>query len=899
MRKNWGLLLFLLILFVLGLFNGIIGLWMDWLWFEETGYPVLFEKRIVTQWSLTGLFGLFFFMVVHANAKVARRLAGDQPSFSPDNLIEIPEGVDQVFHKFLLGGTIFIAYVVGSWAGTKWEVYLAFQNAVTYGSADPLFSRDIGFYFFSLPFYQFIYQFVWVLVVFSAIASAAVYVIQGGVLITRRGPQMSAATRFHLFTLVALFLAWQAVHYHLETYNLLFSERGVVYGASYTDIHAQLPVLTLMIIVSLVAAALVMVSAFRSKYTLTLVGIGMLFAVGFLGNQVFPYVIQTFYVAPNEIAKESPYIKYGVEHTRMAYGIDVVEEEEFPALENLTFETLKQNEQTMQNIRLWDHQPLLQTYGQLQIIRPYYDFVDVDNDRYWIDGKYRQVSLSPRELSSDSLPSRIWINEHLTYTHGYGICQGPVNQFTQEGLPTFMIKDIPPASITDIKVTQPAIYYGELSHSYCFVKTHAKEFDYPSGEENVFTDYKGDGGIPVNGFFRKLLFGLYFREPKIILSSDIHSESRLMFDRAVTTRLRKLLPFLRFDTDPYMVISEEGRLFWIADGYTVSGSFPYSQPVRGLGNYIRNSVKATIDAYNGTVKLYVNEPDDLLIKVYSKIYPRVFQPLEAMPEDLRQHLRYPVDLFRIQANIYATYHMTDPQVFYNKEDLWRIPSLSQQEGATPLEPYYTIMKLNAEASQEEFILMIPFTPARRENMIAWMAARCDAPNYGQLVVYKFPKQRLVYGPSQIVGRINQEAEISKQLTLWGQGGSSVIRGSLLVIPVEESVLYIQPLYLAAASDRSLPELKRVIVAFGNQIAMEETLDLSLAKIFGGSTAPIGAQVAETDGLQRESESTQSLIRSAAETYNRAQEALKQGDWGQYGLETRRLGEILQRLRQRQ
>ena len=899
MRRNWGLLVILAILFGLGLFNGIIGLWMDWLWFEETGFPVLFTKPLVTQWSLTGLFGLFFFMVVHANAKVARRLAGDQPSFSPDNLIEIPEGVDQVFRKFLLGGTIFIAYIVGSWAGTKWDVYLAYQNAVAYGTADPLFNKDIGFYFFTLPFYQFIYQFGWALLVFSAIAGAAVYLIQGGVQITRSGPRMITAARFHLLGLVAAFLAWRAIHYHLEQYNLLFSDRGVVYGASFTDIHAQLPVLTVMIFVSLVAAGLVMASAFRAKFTLALAGIGILLGVGFVGNQGYPYLIQTFEVAPNEINKESPYIKYAVKHTRMAYGIDRVTEEEFPALENLTAETLKQNEQTTQNIRLWDHQPLLQTYGQLQIIRPYYDFVDVDNDRYWIDGEYRQVSLSPRELSSESLPSRIWINEHLTYTHGYGICQGPVNQFTQEGLPTFMIKDIPPASITDIKVTRPEIYYGELSHSYCFVKTHAKEFDYPSGEENVFTDYQGKGGIPVSGFLRKLLFGLYFKEPKIILSSDIHAGSRLMYDRAVETRLRKLLPFLRFDSDPYMVISDEGKLFWIVDAYTTSGQFPYSQPIRGLGNYIRNAVKVTIDAYNGTVTLYVNDPEDLLIKVYSRIYPGVFQPMEGMPEDLRQHLRYPVDLFRVQANIYATYHMTDPQVFYNKEDLWRIPTLSQQEGATPLEPYYTIMKLNTEAAKEEFILMIPFTPARRENMIAWMAARCDAPNYGQLVVYRFPKQRLVYGPSQIVGRINQEAEISQQLTLWGQGGSSVIRGSLLVIPVEESVLYIQPLYLAAASDRSLPELKRVIVAYGNQIAMEETLDLSLARIFGGTVSPTATRVAEANGRPRESESTQSLIRSATETYNRAQAALKQGDWARYGEETRRLGEILQRLRQRQ
>jgi len=896
MRKNWVIILFLVILVTLSLFNGAIGLWMDWLWFEETGYPILFTKRLITQWSLTVIFGILFFVIVYANCRLARRLARNETRFTPDNLIQLPQRLDGVFYKFLLGAIIFIAYMAGSWAGTKWNVYLAFQNAVSYGAADPIFSRDIGFYFFSLPLFRFIYHFGSVLLVFSTIASTVIYLVQGGIQVTRNGLKMISSTRLHLFSLVTVFLAWLSVHYHLEKFNLLFSERGVVYGASYTDIHAQLPILKVLVILSLVSAVLVMISAFRSKYTLALIGVGMLFGVGFLGNQLYPGIIQRFEVAPNEINKESSYIKWGINYTRMAYGIDSVQEEEFPALENLTLETLKQNDQTIQNIRLWDHQPLLKTYEQLQVIRTYYDFVDVDNDRYQIDGKYRQVSLSPRELSSDSLPSRIWINEHLTYTHGYGICQGPVNQFTKEGLPTFMIKDIPPVSLTDIEVTRPEIYYGELSTSYCFVQTDAKEFDYPSGDENVYAEYSGKGGIPVNGFLRKLLFGLHFKEPKIVLSSDIHSKSRLMFDRSVAVRLQKLLPFLRYDTDPYMVISQEGKLFWIVDGYTVSSLFPYSQPSEGI-NYIRNSVKATIDAYEGTIKLYVNDPDDLLIKVYSKIYPGVFQPLGDMPKDLRQHLRYPVDLFQIQASIYATYHMTDPQVFYNKEDLWRIPTLSQQVGATPLVPYYTIMKLNAEADQEEFILMIPFTPARRENMIAWMAARCDEPNYGKLVVYNFPKQRLVYGPSQIVGRINQDAEISKQLTLWGQGGSQVIRGSLLVIPVEQSILYIQPLYLAAASDRSLPELKRVIVAYGNQIAMEETLDLSLARIFGSSVDMIGSQFSETLYPQQESKSAQSLIKAATNLYEQAQQALRQGNWARYGEVTRRLGNTLRELSQ--
>ena len=895
MKKNLALIIFVLVLVSLGLFNGAIGLWVDWLWFEETGYPVLFTKQIITQWSLTLILGIMFFIGVYINSKLASKLANHETRSVPDNLIQLPEGIDRVFRKFLIGAIVFIAYVVGSWAGTKWNVYLAFYNAVPYGTVDPLFSRDIGFYFFTLPFYRFIYHFGSALLIFSLIATAVVYVFQGGIQITRRGVQMISATRLHLSILGGLFLGWLSLHYHLEKYNLLFSERGIVFGATYTDIYAQLPMLKMMVILSVIAAVLVVLSAFRKKYTLALVGIGILVVGGILGNQLYPGIIQRLEVTPNEISKESPFIKWHSQFTRMAYAIDSVEEREFPALENLTKETVANNEQTMQNIRLWDHRPLLQTYGQLQVIRTYYDFIDVDNDRYWIDNKYRQVSLSPRELSSESLPSNTWINEHLTYTHGYGICMGPVNHFTREGLPTFMIKDIPPVSSTNIKVNQPEIYYGELSNSYCFVKTNAKEFDYPSGDANVYTEYSGSGGIPVTGFLRKLLFGLHFKEPKILMSSDIHSDSRLMFDRSVSTRLRKLLPFIRYDKDPYIVISEKGRLFWIVDGYTVSNHFPYSQPSMGLGNYIRNSVKATIDAYNGTVNFYVNDPDDILIKVYSNIFPGVFQSIDVMPEDLRNHLRYPVDLFRIQATLYGTYHMTDPQVFYNKEDLWRIPTLSQEGGGTSLEPYYTIMKLGAKAAREEFILMIPFTPARRENMIAWMAARCDEPNYGKLVVYNFPKQRLIYGPSQIVGRINQDAEISKQLTLWGQGGSSVIRGSLLVIPVEDSILYIQPLYLAASTERSLPELKRVIVAFGNQIAMEETLELSLGRIFGVAPTLAFSQSTEKKESGKEVTTSTYLIQRATETYKRAQEAVRLGDWARYGEETKRLGEILQQL----
>jgi uncharacterized membrane protein (UPF0182 family) len=649
----------------------------------------------------------------------------------------------------------------------------------------------------------------------------------------------------------------------------------------------------------MVSALLVLLSAFRRSYRLVLWGVALLILTSVVGTGLYPEIIQRLEVAPNEISMEKPYIELGINFTRTAYGIDFVQQEGFPALESLDREALKRNDLTLQNIRLWDHRPLLQTYRQLQVIRSYYDFVDVDNDRYVIDGKYRQVSLSPREIASDKLPSRIWINEHLTYTHGYGLCLGPVNQISREGLPQLMIKDIPPAAFTNITVTHPQIYYGEITDSYCFVNTRSKEFDYPSGDENVYTEYRGSGGIPVKDFFRKLLFSCRFKEPKIILSSDITGNSRLMFDRAISERIRKLVPFLRYDHDPYMVISESGQLYWMMDGYTTGENFPYSLPTEGVGNYIRNSVKITVDAYNGIVRFYVSDPRDPIIQVYARIFPEVFQPLEAMPKDLRKHIRYPEDLFTLQAGIYATYHMTDPQVFYNKEDLWHIPALSKHNGESVVEPYYTIMKLNTKDAREEFILMTPFTPASRENMIAWMAARCDEPNYGKLIVYNFPKQRLVYGPSQIGSRINQDTQISQQLTLWSQKGSRVENGSLLVIPIEDSILYIQPLYLAAEQAGNIPELKRIIVAYGNTIAMEENLELSLARIFGGGPlVPKEGSVQPIPSSTREEVSYKALAEQASESYRRAQERLRNGDWAGYGDELRKLEQTLKTLKEK-
>ncbi len=899
-NKRWMAILILLLL-SLGFLNTGVRLWVDWLWFQELGYPVLFSKSLVTEILLTGISGFLFFVFVYSNSQLARRLARKQAHVYHESVVEFPqlEGLKRFIRWILLGVSLLLAYLVASWAGENWLEYLRFTHALPFLQEDPLFHRNIAFYMFRLPFYWFVVQYGFVSLLLAFLVSLLVYFLEGGVWLTRSGIRLAGSAKIHLSTIAAGFFVLYSCKYRLDIFDLLFSRRGIVYGASYADIKAELPALWMLVAASLVAAGLIFLSAFRRSYRLAVGAIAGLIVLNVVGTGVYPEIVQRFHVAPTEISMEKPYIQLGIQYTRMAYGINEVQEREFPALESLTSEALKRNELTLQNIRLWDHRPLLVTYEQLQVIRPYYDFVDVDNDRYLIDGQYRQVSLSPREIASQKLPSRIWINEHLTYTHGYGLCLGPVNQISREGLPQLLIKDIPPVSTTNIKVTRPQIYFGEISDSYCFVNTRAKEFDYPSGEDNVYTEYKGSGGISVENLFRKLLFSFRFKELKIILSGDIHGGSRLLFDRSIVRRASKLFPFLRFDHDPYMVINDEGHLYWMMDAYTTGENYPYSNPTPELGNYIRNSVKVTIDAFNGTVRAYISDPQDPIIQVYASMFPGVFLPLDSMPKDLRRHLRYPEDLFSLQASIYATYHMTDAQVFYNKEDLWRVPALSKSDGENIVEPYYTIMKLDLKDSREEFILMTPFTPATRDNMIAWMAARCDAPDYGKLFVYNFPKQRLVYGPSQIVSRFNQDTQIAQQLTLWNQKGSRVINGSLLVIPVENSILYIQPLFLAAEQSGSIPELKRIIVAYGNTIAMEESLELSLQQIFGGKglTRREPGEEAAVKSTEA-SVSFNSLVEQAGGHYRRAEQKLREGDWAGYGEEIRKLGEVLKTLKEK-
>lgn len=912
--KRFAGILFFVFLFLVVFLSQAISLYTDWLWFQEVGFTQVFKTALAFKLTLAVVFGGLFFLLVYFNVKLAAKTPTGVRFSDEETAIELPslELVDPLLKRLLLPVAILLGLFAAPQAASQWKSLLLFLNSVPFGLEDPLFSRDIGFYVFRLPAVTALYNWLTVTLGLTFLVTAFTYFLYRGVQYTQQGLSITERARAHLFSLVAAILLVKAGGYFLDTFGLLYSPRGAAFGASYADVYASLPALRILTFLAVISAVLCLFQIYRPGFKYLFIGLGALILVHIIGLKLYPSLLQRFRVVPNEIAAERPFIKRNIEFTRRAYGLDKIESQDFPAEENLTAADIKRNGPTIKNIRLWEHRPLLATYGQKQEIRTYYKFVDVDNDRYQINGDYRQVMLSARELSHEDLPSRSWVNEHLIFTHGYGVVFGPVNQVTPEGLPVFFIKDIPPVSSRQIKVTRPEIYFGERANDYVFVNTKAQELDYPSGDQNIYTTYEGKGGVPIRSFWRRLLYSARYTTTSIFLANEITNESRILYYRQIQERVKKIAPFITFDRDPYLVIAEGGRLFWIIDGYTISDRYPYSERTQKLGNYIRNSVKTVVDAYHGTVTFYISSPDDPIIRAYSKIFPGLFKPLEAMPEDLQTHIRYPQDLFNIQARMYATYHMQDAQVFYNKEDLLSIPRrvvneqrreggremprmvgpMREQEVEREIDPYYTIMRLPGE-KKEEFILLLPFTPNKKDNMRAWLAARSDPPHYGKLIALEFPKAKLVYGPRQIDARIDQDAYISQQLSLWGQRGSQVIRGSLLAIPIEKSLLYVQPLYLAAEKG-SLPELKRVITAFGNKIAMEKTLELSLQRLFGSTTAKETTQVATLPQVGKEEEN---LASRALQHYARSQEFLRQGDWAGFGEELKRLEALLKKLEQ--
>jgi uncharacterized protein len=902
MRKRITWIAVLIGLFiVLGGMSFAVEMYFNWLWFLELGKTAVFTTALYAKSIIGSATLLVSFLFLYLNLIFANRGPG---------LIEIgiPTPTGQITAYRMSPETVrritgLLSLVVGLFfalnEANQWEKIWRWIHRVRFNEVDPVFSHDISFYFFSLPLMQEAVQALLILSFLALAGSVALYYFKG-VLAWKKLRISGSRSRvgIHVSLLASFIFLLLSASAYLSRYEVLFGDHGVFSGASYTDLHAGIPMLSLLAIASLVGALLLILNAFAANNRGAIIAVALYFAVMLLGN-IYPAIVQKFIVSPNELDKESPQIAHNIESTLRAYGLSNVEERNLSGDKALTARDIENNMPTIHSIRLWDHEPLLDALKQIQEIRTYYDFINVDNDRYTLNNELQQIMLSPRELNSTSLPERNWINERLSYTHGYGLALGPVNRVTSEGLPLLFVQNIPPvADNPAFKITRPEIYFGEATNGYAVVKTGQKEFDYPSGEANVYTDYRGSGGVPVKSLFRKLLFAIYFKDANIVLSPLVNSESRFLYYRNIKQRLGRIAPFLMLDQDPYMVISE-GKQFWIQDGYTASDRYPYSKSTLGVGNYIRNSVKIVMDAYNGSVELYVSDPEDPLIKVYQNIFPRLFRPISDLSPDLRRHLRYPEFIFTVQTYVYTTYHMGAPQIFYNKEDKWQVPVLASGAAENPMAPYYAIMRLPQE-KQEEFILMLPFTPDRKDNLSAWMVARSDGENYGKLVVYRFPKQKLVYGPRQIVARINQEAEISRQISLWDQRGSQVIQGNLLVIPIEEALIYVRPLYLRAESGK-IPELKRVIVSYENRIAMEETLEASIARIFQGElTVPAATEAnpppaSATPNLNAAQTGVANLILQAKEAYEKAVNAQRQGDWAKYGEELRRLGGILDGL----
>lgn len=890
----------------------------DWLWFRELGYEGVFIKTLNAQAVVfAGTFAAVF-LFLFINLRIARGTLKPAPVVLGTSIDGRPITIDRgQIAGFALPVAVVVALVFGIAGASDWWSWLNFFNAVPFGQTDPLFGRDVGFYVYRLPIFQAVRQQAFVVSLLTLLGSGLYYVLSGSFVIEPRygvafWPRVRLITsaRRHIGVLAAIVLGLLAWGAWLEIPNTLLTPASVIFGASYTDVHASLPVLRLSVAVLSIGSILALVYGFTSRAWPLPIAVA-LYATVSIGGGLYAAFVQRFTVDPNELNTEQPYILNNIAATRRAYALDRVEERELSGDAELTAQNIIDNASTIENVRLWDHQPLLQTFAQIQEIRTYYDFVSVDNDRYLIDGKYRQVMLSARELNSESMQNRSWVNERLTFTHGYGLTLGPVNQVTTEGLPVLFIRDLPPVSTAGLRVDQPSIYFGELSNDYVIVRSRQREFHYPKGDDNETTVYDGTGGVPIGNVLRRLLFAIRFANTNILFSNQIAGESRIMYHRQIADRVRTLAPFLSYDSDPYPVLSD-GRLFWIQDAYTTSANYPYATPTMRTGgslNYIRNSVKIVIDAYHGSTSLYLAEPTDPLALTLNNIFPGLLRPLSEMPAELRAHVRYPEDIFRIQSTVFQSYHMTNPLVFYNKEDQWQVPSLEVDRTSVTMQPYYTVMRLPGE-KKTEFLQMLPFTPRLKENLAAWMVARSDGEHYGRLFVFQFPKQKIIFGPKQIVGRINQDQSISPQITLWNQQGSEVIWGNLLVIPINESLLYVRPLYLRSPEGR-IPELKQVIVAYQSRIVMAETLNQALGRIFGPSVASALApdrlassatSVVETspelpaaEGAPVVEPSLAALLVEMRQHFDLADKALRDGDLAVYGEEMKKARDVLEKM----
>jgi len=861
------------------------GLYADWLWFDSLDYVSVFKTVLFSKIALGVIVFLLFFIFLLLNFIILKKRA------------------DIVHRKIYLTTILVISLLAGMISSSYWFVVLRFLNYVGFGFVDPIFKNDIGFYIFILPFYKFVLAILFFLLLAMVVMTAFAYLSK---IKTKKiskpevkeempiGLEQSFQQikveiphkgQSHLSFLAGLILIIFAAFFYLQKFSILFSPRGVVFGAGYTDIAIILPLYTILAVVTLIAAFIAFFYIYNKNVKLIIGSIALILIIAFAGNMV-AVIVQGLYVQPNEFNLEEPYIKQNIKHTLFAYDLTNVRTRDFPVTYDLDINDINKNKVTIENVRLWDWRPLLTTNKQIQLFRTYYEFLDVDVDRYRLNNKLRQLMISPRELDQNQLDikAKTWVNEKFVYTHGYGAVVSPVNMVSKEGLPELFVKNIPPKTeYEELKITQPRIYFGEQSNSFVVVNTKSKEFDYPLGNENVFTSYEGADGIQLSNILKKAIFSIKLGSINLFVSGAVTKESKVLLNRNIVERVTALAPFLQYDTDPYVVIND-GKLFWIIDAYTTSNEFPYSENI-GI-NYIRNAVKVVIDAYDGDVDFYVIDKEDPLIQNYAKIFPKLFKDFDDMNENLKEHIRYPEDLMRVQTRIYGTYHMKDPQVFYNKEDVWRTPKEIYRNNEVELRPYYIILRLPDE-KKEGFFLITPLIPRGKENMIAWFVAHSDPENYGKLEVFRLSKQELTYGPMQIEARIDQDTEISQLLTLWGQQGSEVIRGNLIIIPIEQSFLYIEPIYLKASAAGALPQLRRVIVAYEDKVAMEETLEEALNAIFKGKIEKLEEEIELEVPI-----TLQDKFKKASKLYDQAQEALSKGNFAEYAKKIEEVGKIL-------
>lgn len=883
-----------IVLIIVGLFLGT-RIWLNYAWFGKLGFLNTYLKILWTKLGLWWSFFALFWLFAGLNMIVAFR-KGNIQSIKIQQAgvpVEMSRKVGAIVATV---GIFILALIMARNGSTRWEVLLKIFNRAEFGIVDPAFGRDISFYTFVLPFYLFLKSWSMGAVILTIVAVGFIYLLSGNAKLEQNKLSISDQAKKHLLTLVMLIAIIIAWNYWLKGYQLLFSKRGLIFGAGHTDLKVVRFSYYIMIAVSLFTALLTFSGVRKRQFRQPLIGYGILIGAAILFTGIIPGIVQQISVKPNELVKELPYIKHNINFTRKGFNLDIIEREHFPVAESLSLADFSDEGGVKKHIRLWDHRPLKSTFSQIQEFRLYYDFNDVDVDRYTFGDDYRQVMLSAREINYNEIPqeARTWVNEKLQFTHGYGIVMSPVNEIGEEGLPNLIVKDIPPKVSVPIELDRPEIYYGELTNAYVVVNTDLAEFDYPAGETNATIRYAGPGGLLIKNSFRRVLLAIQLRSLEIIFTRYLNADSRIMINRSIQERVPKIAPFLRYDPDPYMVV-HDGRLIWIYDAYTVTDRFPYSTPHREGYNYIRNAVKVTVDAYNGEVIYYVINKKDPVIQTYMNIFPEMFRDFNDMPQGLKHHIRYPMYIFNIQAEVYSTYHMTEPQVFYNKEDKWDIPQEIYGETETQMIPYYTIIKFPDANGKEEFVLILPFTPVNKNNMLAWIAARCDLEDYGRIIEYKFPKEKLIYGPLQIESRIDQNSEISQLFTLWGQKGSSVIRGNLLVIPVKDSLIYVEPVYLRAEQSE-LPELKRVIVGYQDNIEIGLTLDEALVKLFKGVVPTITEE--GVDAPAPIEYSIRELILNAQNIYDDAQKALRDGDYAGYGDSIEALEKALEGLVER-